>query len=916
MSAVSNKDSKGKPSLRRIKPLHWFVIVVVFALSLVPLTPNLIGFIIKHVAENQGYVLKYRETMLNPTEGRLEYQDLEVITNNKTLFTCGHCMATIDVGEAIDDRYIIRQAVISDAKFYYDALPQSQEQTETSIPYWQIDDLSIIKTDILGIPELDKRTVSISELTLTNLNRDSTEPGRTRIDVGFGSSRLLISSQITTSPYPDFETLEVSLKDFDYKLIPAEYRLIKGDVSGILDIKATAYWEKKADNSRILVLRDAEYRVRDGGILQEGSGIHSLNTRIVGNVRNVINTGQLPERLVYEQVSYQGNITLSGNLTDGASADRPIILENVQADITALLDTDGKSGTRITSDVKIPLLDHTLPGNIQVTGSASWNGDTHIQTQRQDGSTLLATHTGKLAGTLNIEPDQDKGLPAIKLDSLEFNGKLKLERKDLEPVNLQITGDTTLGKLTVEQIPGRPDLLLTMDNPEVQQLSMNITPLTITLGKITSSKIVLGQNEIDGNLPIDDVAVSDFSLKDDNLSIKSVSLGKFDMNIERTASGEIQIMPPALLSQEGPAESKEDKSTEPELTLAIDSVTIGKDSKITFTDQSVKPEFSTQASFEHASIMQLSSQGEKPMTFDLAGKVGQRGNFKAEGKTEKHKDSFDIEAASKLTGLSLGQLSQYTGELIGYQMDKGHMDLKIDGTVKDKQLSGQSKLLITGLKVTPLNNETQKQFDKSVGLSLTSAISMLEDNKGHIDLTVPISGDIDNPDFGMGDVISKALDEGLKAGLLVAFQPIGLAVIAVDAMAKLGGIPLGEIDFESGSAELDSVDAERLTLLAEKMQEKPGTRLKVCAIALENELPPGSLLKKSKGDTDQQVRKAIDPEFTRNLAAQRLKVIRNFLIEHKVEENRFEECAPEVVSPENNKPSATLILADIAKSTS
>ena len=76
------------------------------------------------------------------------------------------------------------------------------------------------------------------------------------------------------------------------------------------------------------------------------------------------------------------------------------------------------------------------------------------------------------------------------------------------------------------------------------------------------------------------------------------------------------------------------------------------------------------------------------------------------------------------------------------------------------------------------------------------------------------------------------------------------------------------------------------------------------------------MLKKSKGDTDQQVRKAIDPEFTRNLAAQRLKVIRNFLIEHKVEENRFEECAPEVVSPENNKPSATLILADIAKSTS
>jgi hypothetical protein len=362
-------------------------------------------------------------------------------------------------------------------------------------------------------------------------------------------------------------------------------------------------------------------------------------------------------------------------------------------------------------------------------------------------------------------------------------------------------------------------------------------------------------------------------------------------------------------------EPASDKPREPVTRIFIKTVTIGKDSHIQFSDYSVQPAFKTRLVLSSAQLNQLAVNEQKPTAFNAKGILGERGTFTLEGNVETGENSFDLQAASKLSGLSLKQYSPYTSKLIGYRMDKGYLDLDVNTTIKQEKLGGNTKLKMTGLKVTSMNNKAQETFDKSLGLSLHSAISMLEDKKGHIDLSVPIGGDINNPDFGMGDVISKALEKGIKGGLLITLQPIGLAVLAVDALSGLGGIPLGEVSFEPGSAVINSVAAERLSLLAEKMKEKPGMQLKACAQALESEFPPGSRLIKpeaGKSDTEnaKQSSQPADPEFTGKLASERLQRVEKFLSEHQIHQDRLVACSPEVVKADGNTPSVKLILAD------
>ena len=87
-------------------------------------------------------------------------------------------------------------------------------------------------------------------------------------------------------------------------------------------------------------------------------------------------------------------------------------------------------------------------------------------------------------------------------------------------------------------------------------------------------------------------------------------------------------------------------------------------------------------------------------------------------------------------------------------------------------------------------------------------------------------------------------------------------------------------------------------------------QLKACALALENELPPGSKLVKPDADNAKQSGQVSDPEFTRKLASERLQSVQKFLSENQINQDRLVTCAPEVVKAEGNTPSVKLILAD------
>ena len=63
---------------------------------------------------------------------------------------------------------------------------------------------------------------------------------------------------------------------------------------------------------------------------------------------------------------------------------------------------------------------------------------------------------------------------------------------------------------------------------------------------------------------------------------------------------------------------------------------------------------------------------------------------------------------------------------------------------------------------------------QQASLPLDTALELLRDSDGNIALSVPVSGDVDNPQFDYSDAINQAMLSAAKGAVLIYFQPLGL----------------------------------------------------------------------------------------------------------------------------------------------
>jgi hypothetical protein len=125
----------------------------------------------------------------------------------------------------------------------------------------------------------------------------------------------------------------------------------------------------------------------------------------------------------------------------------------------------------------------------------------------------------------------------------------------------------------------------------------------------------------------------------------------------------------------------------------------------------------------------------------------------------------------------------------------------------------------------------------AVHLPLKLAVALLKDRNGVIDVPLPISGSLDDPQFKVGPIIWHAFVNLLGK---VATAPFA-------ALGRLFGGNHGEdmkyIDFAPGSAELDDASKEKLTSLSKALHEHTQLQLDV-PIVFSKDLDGPALAKK------------------------------------------------------------------------
>jgi hypothetical protein len=179
----------------------------------------------------------------------------------------------------------------------------------------------------------------------------------------------------------------------------------------------------------------------------------------------------------------------------------------------------------------------------------------------------------------------------------------------------------------------------------------------------------------------------------------------------------------------------------------------------------------------------------------------------------------DSRADLKLTlgGYNLPLASSYATKYVAQPIEKGKLSLEVKWRVMNRQLEGQNRLRADQLE---FGDRVANPGPDATKLPLGLAVAILSDRSGLIDLDVPVSGDLADPDFGWFSVVITALKNIL---VKVATAPFSLLAGLVTGDPQT----LKSVVFVPGEAVPPPTEQGKMDNLRKVLYERPALRVEL-----------------------------------------------------------------------------------------
>ena len=176
-------------------------------------------------------------------------------------------------------------------------------------------------------------------------------------------------------------------------------------------------------------------------------------------------------------------------------------------------------------------------------------------------------------------------------------------------------------------------------------------------------------------------------------------------------------------------------------------------------------------------------------------------------------DNLDIRVAFR--NVDMSRLTPYMATFAGRKIESGKLSLDLEYKIQQRQLKGENKIVIDRLK---LGERVESPTATSLPLDL--AIAILQDSDGIINLGMPVSGSLDDPEFSYGGLIWKAITNVLTKIVTAPFRALG-------ALFGGSGEKVESIAFEPGARQLTPPEREKLLKIAAVLGKRPKLALAV-----------------------------------------------------------------------------------------
>ena len=319
------------------------------------------------------------------------------------------------------------------------------------------------------------------------------------------------------------------------------------------------------------------------------------------------------------------------------------------------------------------------------------------------------------------------------------------------------------------------------------------------------------------------------------LKLGDIALGDFYARVIMNANGKLNLsdiaganaaVPVSVTRAEGPANpapaahaatpAPKPAAAKPAAAVQVGQITLSR-GHLNYTDNFVKPNYTANITQLSGKIGAFGTTGGTPAPVTLRGLLDDNAQVDIDGKINPLAPVAYVEIKGKADGVELTHLSAYSVKYTGYPIIKGRLNADVSYLLDQGKLKADNHLYIDQLTFGDENKDPGVSH-----LPVKLAVALLKDSNGVIDVNVPVSGSLDDPQFSLGGMVWRAF-----AGMIAkaATAPFRLLASAFKGSGDGPGADLGFVEFAPGDDRLDAAAEAKLAQIAKILAEKPHLNL-------------------------------------------------------------------------------------------
>lgn len=247
--------------------------------------------------------------------------------------------------------------------------------------------------------------------------------------------------------------------------------------------------------------------------------------------------------------------------------------------------------------------------------------------------------------------------------------------------------------------------------------------------------------------------------------------------------------------------------------ISVNSVTLSR-GRMTFTDRFVKPNYVAELSAIEGAISAVSSTNPQPAKVKVTGRVYTTAPLSISGIVQPFAKYLTLDLKASAKGVDLPRFNTYSAKYVGYPIKRGKLSVDLEYKIKNRALQASNHVVLNQLTFGDKTNSPD-----ATKLPVLLAVALLKDSRGNIDINLPVSGSLDDPEFSVGGIVVRVL---LNLVVKAVTSPFSLL-----ASAFGGGEELSYVEFAPGSAVLTEDSIQRIDTLTKALTERPALKMDI-----------------------------------------------------------------------------------------